>query len=51
MEQAGGKASDGKNRILELKAGKLHQRTPVFIGSTKLVDKVEKLIQENQASN
>jgi fructose-1,6-bisphosphatase I len=51
MEQAGGKASNGKNRILELKAEKLHQRTPVFIGSTQLVDKVEQLILENQASN
>jgi len=51
MEQAGGKASDGKNRILDLKAEKLHQRTAVYIGSSKLVDKIEKLLSESKASN
>jgi len=34
-EQAGGKASDGYNRILELKPSHLHQRVPFFCGSTK----------------
>jgi len=33
VEAAGGAASDGKNRILDIKPQKLHQRTPVFIGS------------------
>jgi fructose-1,6-bisphosphatase I len=51
MEQAGGKASDGRSRILEQKAEKLHQRTPVFIGSSQLVEKVEKLIMETKANN
>jgi fructose-1,6-bisphosphatase I len=51
MEQAGGKASDGKTRILEQKAEKLHQRTPVYIGSSQLVEKVEKLIQETKVNN
>jgi fructose-1,6-bisphosphatase I len=47
VEQAGGKASNGNERILELEAAKLHQRTPVFIGSSILVERVEKLIQES----
>lgn len=41
VEQAGGKASDGKNRILELDAKELHQRTPIFIGSASLVEQIE----------
>lgn len=34
VEAAGGTASDGKGRILEIEPKALHQRTPVFIGST-----------------
>lgn len=40
-EQAGGRATDGKNRILEIKPKDLHQRTPFFVGSTKMVEKAE----------
>ncbi|NCP21655.1 MAG: class 1 fructose-bisphosphatase [Flavobacteriales bacterium CG_4_9_14_0_2_um_filter_35_242] len=40
-EQAGGKASDGYNRILELKPSHLHQRVPFFCGSTKMVEDAE----------
>jgi len=43
-EQAGGKASDGKNRILEIQPEKLHQRTPLFIGSKFDVDMAENFI-------
>lgn len=39
IEQAGGKATDGKNRIMELPLTELHQRTPLFIGSPDMVDK------------
>lgn len=42
-EQAGGKASDGKGRILERKPDRLHARTPLFIGSRNDVDAVEKI--------
>ncbi|MCX2742844.1 class 1 fructose-bisphosphatase [Mangrovivirga sp. M17] len=41
VEQAGGKASNGKTRILELEPKELHQRTPLFIGSKKMVEKAE----------
>ena len=36
-EQAGGTASDGKNRILDLKPTALHQRVPFICGSPKMV--------------
>lgn len=45
-EQAGGKASDGKTRIMELEPTDLHQRAPYFVGNTKMVERVEKLIAE-----
>ncbi|HWR00695.1 MAG TPA: class 1 fructose-bisphosphatase [Chlorobaculum sp.] len=32
-EQAGGRATDGENRILDIKPEELHQRTPLYIGS------------------
>ncbi|MDP4008662.1 MAG: class 1 fructose-bisphosphatase [Candidatus Peregrinibacteria bacterium] len=39
VEQAGGKASDGTMRILDLTIDKIHQRTPILIGRTEDVDK------------
>ena len=41
-EQAGGKGSDGKGRILEIQPSSLHQRTPFYVGSTKMVDQAVK---------
>lgn len=38
-EQAGGLASDGRNRILEIKPKDLHQRTPFYVGSKNMVEK------------
>lgn len=38
-EQAGGKATDGKGRIMEIKPKDLHQRTPFYVGSKKMVEK------------
>ncbi len=40
-EQAGGKASDGYVRILDLTPTELHQRVPFFCGSTRMVEKAE----------
>lgn len=40
VEQAGGKASTGTQRILEIEPEELHQRVPAIIGSTDMVDKV-----------
>ncbi|MGB2129103.1 MAG: class 1 fructose-bisphosphatase [Flavicella sp.] len=40
-EQAKGKATDGYQRILDLQPTELHQRVPIFCGSTKMVNKAE----------
>ena len=40
-EQAGGKATDGHGRILDIEPKSLHQRTPFFVGSKNMVDKAE----------
>ena len=40
VEQAGGAATDGQQRILDIKPEKLHQRVPVFLGSKNEVDLV-----------
>ena len=45
VEQAGGRASDGHRRILDIVPEKLHQRTPLFIGSEELVRTVEEFLQ------
>jgi fructose-1,6-bisphosphatase I len=38
-EQAGGLASHGKGRILEIEPQELHQRTPFYVGSKNMVEK------------
>jgi fructose-1,6-bisphosphatase I len=45
-EQAGGKASDGRQRILEIEPVDLHQRTPIVLGSIRMVEKVEWFLRE-----
>ena len=40
-EQANGKASDGKNRIMDIKPTELHERVPFFCGSKNMVEKAE----------
>jgi len=42
-EQAGGVATDGVNRIMEIEPTSFHQRTPFVIGSKKMVDRVTEL--------
>lgn len=46
-EQAGGSATDGYVRILELKPKDLHQRTPFYVGSKNMVQKAVSFIREN----
>lgn len=45
-EQAGGMATDGVSRIMDIQPHNLHQRTPLFIGSTDLVEKGNEFIRE-----
>ena len=40
VEQAGGAATDGTKRILDLTPAELHQRTPFIFGSAKEVEKI-----------
>jgi len=39
IEQAGGKATTGGKRIMEVPLRELHQRTPLFLGSSDMVEK------------
>jgi len=43
-EQAGGKASDGFTRILNIQPTELHQRVPFFCGSKMMVEKAEEFM-------
>ncbi|MFV9996846.1 MAG: class 1 fructose-bisphosphatase [Arsenophonus endosymbiont of Dermacentor nuttalli] len=45
-EQAGGKASDGANRILDIVPEQLHQRVPFFVGTKSMVEKAERFMLE-----
>ncbi|MDP3582097.1 MAG: class 1 fructose-bisphosphatase [Ignavibacteria bacterium] len=46
VEAAGGRATDGKEKILDKKPEALHERTPIYIGSEKDVLLVEKFLSE-----
>ncbi|MCG6201715.1 class 1 fructose-bisphosphatase [Psychromonas antarctica] len=46
VEQAGGSASDGFNRIMELKPTALHQRVPFFCGSRNMVADVQTMMEK-----
>ena len=43
IEQAGGLATDGENRVMEIRPEELHQRIPFFVGSKKMVEKAIEL--------
>jgi fructose-1,6-bisphosphatase I len=45
-EQAGGYASDGRERILDIEPKALHERTPLFIGNRDLVLQAEEYIRK-----
>ncbi|MGQ7947241.1 class 1 fructose-bisphosphatase [Flavobacterium sp. WC2509] len=49
-EQAGGKASDGVTRIMEIEPTSLHERVPFYSGSINMVEKVEEFISKAQFS-
>lgn len=44
-EQAGGLATDGQRRILDIQPTELHERVPLFIGSKEMVKKAEDFMQ------
>ncbi len=51
IEQAGGMAIDGKQRILDIQPTSLHQRTPIFIGSTENAEKVKWFLERAEGGN
>lgn len=51
VEQAGGKGSDGKRRILDIEPRKLHERLPLFLGSPKDILELESYRDVQQVVN
>jgi fructose-1,6-bisphosphatase I len=51
IEQAGGKASTGFERILDINPTELHQRVPIFIGSKNMVEKAEEMMLLHKAKS
>jgi fructose-1,6-bisphosphatase I len=48
IEQAGGRASDGSQNLLDVVPTKLHERTPLIIGSPEDVKLVESFIADRK---
>lgn len=46
-EQAGGAASNGKQRIMDIEPTQLHERCPLFIGNKDMVERVLAFIAEH----
>lgn len=46
VEHAGGKATNGQTRILDIQPSDIHQRTPLFIGSTREVDLASRFLKK-----
>ncbi|MEO8772284.1 MAG: class 1 fructose-bisphosphatase [Ferruginibacter sp.] len=45
VEKAGGLATNGKQRILDIQPTELHQRTPLFIGSKLMMEELESYME------
>ena len=50
VEAAGGSATDGTQRILDIAPSELHQRTPLFIGNKNDVENVTQILSASYAS-
>jgi len=42
--QAGGRATNGKQNLLDIKPSSLHQRSPIYAGSKNMVNKIEEFL-------
>ena len=47
VEQAGGRATDGRRRIMDIEPRSLHDRTPLYIGSPGFVDVVDRFLGDD----
>ena len=43
-EQAGGRASDGERKIMDIEPSGLHDRTPLYMGNTEFVEEAERFL-------
>lgn len=50
VEQAGGKSSNGFSRTMEIEPQAPHERCPIFIGSTELVNQAEAFLAQEKAA-
>lgn len=50
VEQAGGSASTGQGRILDLQPTDLHQRAPIYVGSANMVEKCVEMLNAGVAT-
>jgi fructose-1,6-bisphosphatase I len=46
VEQAGGRASTGTMDVMDVTPTELHQRTPIYMGSTEFVDLAEQMLAQ-----
>lgn len=51
MEVAGGRATDGRSRILDIMPNSLHQRLPFFIGSKHMMAEMEECVNKKKLVN
>jgi len=51
VEKAGGLATNGKIRILDIQPTELHERTPLFIGSKIMMDELDAYINTELKEN
>jgi hypothetical protein len=49
VEQAGGRATTGRKRLLDVAPESLHQRVPVILGSRAEVERIERYHAEYEA--
>ena len=46
VEQAGGKAIDGFQNVMDIVPNELHQRTPFFAGSSEMIDQLNSMLSD-----
>ncbi|HOW05438.1 MAG TPA: fructose-1,6-bisphosphatase, partial [Methanospirillum hungatei] len=47
ITQAGGRITDGRRNILDIVPEKHHQKTPVYIGSKGIIEKIEEIYKNS----
>lgn len=46
-EEAGGEATDGQQRVLDINPDELHQRLPFFVGSSDMVEEAMEMVRQH----